>query len=43
MLNLMYLYIFIWKRQVATNNIKIYHCISPINQLIMHIFLQYSG
>ena len=45
MLNLMYLYIFIWKRQVATNDIKIRQiaCISPINLLMMHMFLQYSG
>ena len=47
MLNLMYvyLYILIWKRQVATNDIKIGQitCISPINLLIMHIFFQYSG
>ena len=29
-LNLMYLYILIWKRQVATNDIKSVRCISPI-------------
>ena len=34
-MNLMYLYILIWKRQVATNDIKICQiaCISPINYL----------
>ena len=42
---LMYLYILIWKRQVATNDIQICQiaCISPINLLIMHIFFQLSG
>ena len=32
MLNLMYLYILIWKRQVASNDIQIWQtaCISPI-------------
>ena len=45
MLNLMYLYIWIWKRQVATNDIQICQiaCISPINLLIMHICFQLSG
>ena len=45
MLNLMYLYILIWKRQVATNDSKICQiaCISPINLLIMHIFFKLSG
>ena len=34
MLNLMYLYILIWKRQVATNDIQICQiaCISPIKK-----------
>ena len=43
MLNLMYLYILIWKRHVATNDNQICQiaCISPINLLIMHIF--FSG
>ena len=45
MLHLMYLYILIWKRQVATNDIQISHiaCISPINLHIMHVFFQLSG